>query len=94
MDCWVAGSHGRALYAIKPEALNDQHDTLICHCGARPVFIEDLALYEQVAGVRGGFRSRREANLHHHHDVCEMSATLQGMAADEQGGLWSRVKTA
>ena len=31
------GARGRASYAIKPEALDDQYDTLRCHCGAQLV---------------------------------------------------------
>jgi len=57
-DLWTAGllvrtegARGRAFYAIKPEALNDQHDTLRCHCGARLVFIEDLALREHLQSL-------------------------------------------
>lgn len=33
------GARGRAFYALKPEALNNQHDTLRCQCGSRLVFI-------------------------------------------------------
>ena len=55
MDCWVVGctegAHGRAFYAIKSLALNDQHDTLRYQCGARRVFIEDLALQEHLQSL-------------------------------------------
>lgn len=54
-DLWTAGllvrtegARRRAFYAIKPEALNDQSDTLRCQCGERLVFIEDLALREHL----------------------------------------------
>lgn len=57
-DLWTAellvrtdGIRGGAFYAIKPKALNDQHDTLRCHCGARLVFIEDLALHEHLQSL-------------------------------------------
>ena len=57
-DLWTAGllvrtegTHGRAFYAIKPEALDDQCDTLRCHCGAQLVFIEDLALHEHLQSL-------------------------------------------
>ncbi|ARP80544.1 ferric uptake regulator family protein [Bordetella genomosp. 8] len=50
-DLWIAGllvrteaARGRALYAIKPDALNARYDTLRCHCGGRLVFLDDLAL--------------------------------------------------
>ena len=45
------GACGRASYAIKPEALDDQYDTLLCHCGAQLVFIEDLALHEHLQSL-------------------------------------------
>ncbi len=57
-DLWAAGllirtegARGRAFYAIKPKALNDQYDTLRCHCGSRLVFIEDLALREHLQSL-------------------------------------------
>lgn len=45
------GARGRAFYALKPEALNNQHDTLQCQCGARLVFIKDLALNEHLQSL-------------------------------------------
>lgn len=63
-DLWTAGllvrtegARGRAFYAIKPEALNGHYDTLRCHCGARLIFIENLALREQLRslGAEKGF---------------------------------------
>lgn len=57
-DLWTAGllvrtegARGRAFYAIKPEVLHDQCDTVRCHCGARLVFIEDLALHEHLRSL-------------------------------------------
>lgn len=57
-DLWTAGllvrtdgASGRAFYAIKPEALNDQYDTLRCYCGARLVFVEDRALHEHLQSL-------------------------------------------
>lgn len=63
-DLWTAGllvrtegARGRAFYVVKPEALNGQYDTLRCHCGARLIFIENLALREQLQslGAEKGF---------------------------------------
>lgn len=57
-DLWNAGllvrtegARGRAFYVAKPEALNDSYATLRCHCGARLVFIEDLALREHLQSL-------------------------------------------
>lgn len=57
-DLWTAGllvrtegARGRAFYAIKPKAPSGQYDTLRCHCGARLVFIEDLALREHLQSL-------------------------------------------
>ncbi|WP_415268402.1 transcriptional repressor [Acidovorax sacchari] len=57
-DLWNAGlllrtegARGRALYALKPEALSAVHVTLRCQCGARLVFIEDLMLREHLESV-------------------------------------------
>ncbi|HCJ7669645.1 ferric uptake regulator family protein [Pseudomonas aeruginosa] len=57
-DLWTAGllvrtdgARGRTFYAIKPKALSSQYDTMGCHCGARLVFIEDLALREHLQSL-------------------------------------------
>lgn len=54
-DLWTAGllvrtegAQGRALYALKPDRKNLHNDTMRCHCGARLVFLEDLALREHL----------------------------------------------
>ncbi|AYR26518.1 Fur family transcriptional regulator [Herbaspirillum rubrisubalbicans] len=44
----TAGARGRAFYAIKPETPEHQYVTLRCHCGARLVFIEDLAFRKRL----------------------------------------------
>lgn len=57
-DLWIAGLlvrtegvRGRAFYAVKPDALTARHDALRCRCGARMVFIEDLALRERLQAL-------------------------------------------
>ncbi|WLH66140.1 Fur family transcriptional regulator [Pseudomonas sp. FP2309] len=102
-DLWTAGllvrtegTHGRAFYAIKPEAPSDQHDTLRCHCGARLVFIENLALHEHLQSLASeeGLALDEEsvftitttcAKCRHH---CKEGPQTM------QGGRWSRAKTA
>ncbi len=58
----TAGARGRAFYAIKPELPEHQYVTLRCHCGARLVFIEDLAFRKhlQLVAFQEGFVSDNE----------------------------------
>jgi len=102
-DLWTAGllvrtegARGRAFYAIRPEALNDQHDTLRCQCGARLVFIEDLALHEHLRSLASeqGF-ALDEESVFTITTTCAQCRPLrkEGQQAME-GGRWSRARTA
>ncbi|WP_061942780.1 hypothetical protein [Collimonas pratensis] len=58
----TAGTRGRAFCAIKPEAPDDQYNTLRCHCCAT-FFIEALALrkHQQSLAFQEGFALDEEA---------------------------------
>lgn len=58
----TAGARGRAFYAVKPEVPEHQYVTLRCHCGARLVFIEDLAFRKrlQLVAFQEGFVTDNE----------------------------------
>lgn len=102
-DLWIAGllvrtegARGRAFYAIKPETLNDQCDTLRCHCGARLVFIEDLALHEQLQSLASeeGF-ALDEESVFTITTTCAKCRQLRKEGRQTmEGGRWSRAKTA
>lgn len=99
-DLWTAGllvriksARGRAFYAIKPVAINDQHDTLRCHCGARLVFIEDLELHEHLQSLASeeGFLLDPESAF----TITTTCAKCRQLRKEaQQGGWWAPANTA
>ncbi|UKE76099.1 Fur family transcriptional regulator [Xanthomonas graminis] len=102
-DLWTAGllvrtegARGRAFYAIKPEALDDQYDTLRCHCGARLVFIEDLALHAHLQSLASeeGFALDQESVFTITTTCAKCRQLRKEGQQTMQGGRWSRAHTA
>lgn len=99
MDCGVAGSNGRrtgrAFYALKPDGINAHYDTLRCDCGARLVFIENLALHEHLQSLASeeGFALDEESVF----TITTTRAKCRQLRKEGQqtmeGGRWSRAKT-
>ncbi|OAX65559.1 hypothetical protein A6R71_07420 [Xanthomonas translucens pv. arrhenatheri] len=90
------GARGRAFYAIKPEALDDQYDTLRCHCGARLVFIEDLALHAHLQSLASeeGFALDQESVFTITTTCAKCRQLRKEGQQTMQGGRWSRAHTA
>lgn len=101
-DLWTAGllvrtegAHGRAFYALKPDGINAHYDTLRCDCGARLVFIEDLALHEhlQLLASEEGFALDEESVF----TITTTCAKCRQLRKEGQqtmkGGRWFRAKT-
>lgn len=90
------GARGRAFYAIKPKASNEQCGTLRCHCGARLVFIEDLALREHLRSLASaeGFAIDEESVFTITTTCAKCRQLRKGRQLTTEAGRLSRARTA